>query len=412
LLLVGMAVLFVAGALAAGLPQAKPEQVGLSAKRLERITDAFQADVAKGRIPGAVVLVARQGKVAYWQAFGKRDVETGAAMAKDDIFRIYSMSKPITAVAVLTLVEEGRIFLSDPISQYLPELAKREVAVPDGQGGIKLVPAAREMTVQDLMRHTAGLTYGLFTTTLVKKQWVDAENEFWNITNADMITRMAKLPLVYQPGTTFEYSWSYAVLGRMVEVVSGKTLGEFFAERIGRPLGMQDTGFSVPAAKLGRLAQSAPHPDTGKPQTLLDLKTPPLFEGGGESMVSTAGDYAVFAQMLLNRGEYGGVRILGPKTVEYMTADHLGSLIGTGVYLPGPGYGYGLGVAVRLTPGVSALPGSPGEINWGGYGGTYFWADPKEKLIGVLMLQSPAMRVRYRSLLKDLVTQAIEQPLP
>jgi CubicO group peptidase (beta-lactamase class C family) len=397
---------------AAGLPSVKAEQVGLSAKRLERITEAFQAEVTQGRIPGAVVLVARQGKVAYWQSFGKRDPAGAAAMGKEDIFRIYSMSKPFTAVAVMMLVEEGKLFLSDPVSRYLPELGKREVAVSDGQGGVKLVPAVREITVHDLLKHTSGLTYGVFSATPGKKFWTDAEDEFWKGTNAQMVERMAKLPLVLQPGSQFEYSWSYAVLGRIVEVISGKSLGAFVAERITRPLNLQDTGFFVHPDRLGRLAQPGPNPETGKPQPLIDVTKQPAFEGGGESMVSTAMDYAVFAQMLLNRGEYDQVRLLGPKTVEFMTSDHLGSLIGLGSYLPGPGYGYGLGFAVRVTPGMSALPGSPGEFNWGGYSGTFFWVDPKERLIAVLMLQSPAARLRARNLLKDLVLQAIEKPAP
>jgi len=395
---------------AAGLPQAKPEQVGLSASRLERITEAFQAEVTKGRIPGAVVLVARQGKVAYLHSFGKRDPASGATMADDDIFRIYSMSKPFTAVAVMMLVEEGKILLSDPVSLYLPELAKREVAVSDGQGGIKLVPAAREITVHDLLTHTGGLTYGVFTGTAGKKAWTEVEGEFWKGTNAQMIERMAKLPLVLQPGSQFEYSWSYAVLGRIVEVISGKSLGAFIGERIVGPLGIQDTGFFVHPENLGRLAQSGPDPATGKPQPLIDVTRQPAFEGGGESMVSTAGDYAVFCQMLLNGGAYNNVRLLGPKTVEFMTSDHLGALMGLGTYLPGPGYGYGLGFAVRIAPGISAVPGSPGEFFWGGYSGTYFWVDPKEKLIAVLMMQSPVARLHARALLKDLVLQAIDKP--
>jgi len=417
ILWVGIVALWAAGvstpaAWAAGLPTAKPEQVGLSAKRLERITEAFQAEVTQGRIPGAVVLVARQGKVAYWQSFGKRDPAGGTAMAKDDVFRIYSISKPFTAVAVMMLEEEGKLSLSDPVAQYLPELGKREVAVSDGQGGIKLVPAVREMTVHDLLKHTSGLTYGIFTATPGKKVWAEAEAEFWTGTNAQMIERMAKLPLVVQPGTQFEYSWSYAVLGRIVEVVSGKSLGAFIDEHIARPLNLQDTGFFVHPEQLARLAQSAPDPATGKPQPLIDVTKPPAFEGGGESMVSNAADYAVFAQMLLNGGEYNTVRLLGPKTVEHMTADHLGPLIGSGAYLPGPGYGYGLGFAVRVAPGLSALPGSPGEFNWGGYAGTFFWVDPKEHLIAVLMMQAPTARLRTRALLKQLVLQAIEKPAP
>ncbi|MFI5399735.1 MAG: serine hydrolase domain-containing protein [SAR324 cluster bacterium] len=393
-----------------GLPRANPEEVGLSASRLERITEAFQAEVAKGRIPGAVVLVARYGKIAYFQSFGKRDPASGADMANDDIFRIYSMSKPFTAVAVMTLVEDGKLLLSDHVSQYLPELAKREVAISDGQGGFKLVPAVREITVHDLLTHTGGLTYGTFTTTPAKKVWMDAEKEFWKGTLAQMVERMAKLPLVVQPGSQFEYSWSYAVLGRIVEVVSGKSLGAYVEERIARPLGLRDTGFYVHQENLGRLAQSAPDPATGKPQILIDVTKQPQFEGGGESMVSTAADYAVFCQMLLNGGKYNNVRLLGPKTVEWMTSDHLGPLIGLGAYSPGAGYGYGLGFAVRVTPGMSVVPGSTGEFYWNGAGGTSFWVDPKEKLIAVYMMQSPVVRFRTRYLIKDLVTQAIEKP--
>ena len=401
---------------AAGLPTAKPEEVGLSAERLERIGQALRADVERGRIPGAVVVVARKGRIAYVQALGFRDKAAGAPMTVDSIFRMASMTKPMVSVAAMMLYEEGRLLVSDPVSKYLPPFRNLQVGVErtdaaTGKSVFYTVPAEREMTVQDLLRHTSGLTYGGRGSSRVHKMFPDGSSvAARQMTAAELIERLASVPLLHQPGTTWEYGFSTDVLGRVVEVISGKTLGEFLTERLFRPLKMTDTGFVVTDAKRGRLAQPlATDPDTGKEIKVPDVTVAPKFECGGGCAVSTAADYVRFAQMLLNRGSLDGARLLGRKTVEYMTSDHLGASIAPGAaYGPGAGYGFGLGFAVRRDTGVSALNGSAGDYNWGGAFGTYFWVDPKEDLVVVSMTQAPGpIRVHYRRLLKALVLQAI-----
>jgi CubicO group peptidase (beta-lactamase class C family) len=387
--------------------KATPESVGLSSKRLARIGIAFEAEIAKGRIPGAAVLVARHGKVVYWDAFGKRDPKTGTELERDDIFRIYSMTKPICSVAVLMLAEEGRLILSDPIGKYLPALAKLQVATPQG-GGKTLEPARSDITIQDLLRHTSGLTYG-FRSTPIKALYEQAEQGIFDLTNAEVVQRLGTLPLAYHPGTMWEYSRSTDVLGALVEAVANRPLGEFLAGRIFAQLGMEDTAFWVPEENWHRIAQAGADPDSGKPQDLLDVTKPRRFESGGGGLVSSAMDYFQFAQLLLNGGELEGVRLLGPKTVAWMTADHLGPHISHGAdFIGGPGYGFGLGVAVRGAAGLSPVPGSAGDFHWGGAGGTFFWVDPQEQLIGVLMLQAPSVRQYYRQLVKSLVLQAVD----
>jgi CubicO group peptidase (beta-lactamase class C family) len=401
---------------AAGLPAARPEDVGLSSARLARITETLKADVERGRIPGAVVVIARRGRIAYAEAVGFRDKASGAAMSTDAIFRIASMTKPMVSVAAMMLYEDGGLFVNDPVSKYIPALGTMQVGVErldpmTGKSVLTLVPVEREMTVQDLLRHTSGLTYGNRGTTAIHRAYpMSSSAASREVTSAEFIDRLAKAPLLYQPGTRWEYSFSTDVLGRVVEIASGKSLGAFLAERLFEPLKMVDTGFWVPAAKQGRLAQAfATDPDTGKPVTIPDVTVPAKFECGGGCAVSTAADYVRFAQMLLNRGSLDGVRILGRKTVEYMTADHLApSITGAGNYVPGPGYGFGLGFAVRRETGQASLTGSAGDYNWGGAFGTAFWVDPKEQLVVVSMTQAPgAIRIHYRQLLKSFVLQAI-----
>jgi len=408
-------VLAAGAANAADLPTATPEQVGLSSSRLARITETLKADVEAGRIPGAVVIVARKGRIAYAEAVGFRDKAAGSRMTMDSIFRIASMTKPMVSVAAMMLYEDGRLFVSDPISKYIPALGKMQVGVEridpmTGKSVLALGPADREMTIQDLLRHTSGLTYGNRGTTLIHQAYPTSSSAASReITSEEFIARLGKAPLLFQPGTKWEYSFSSDVLGRVVEVVSGKPLGVFLAERIFQPLAMSDTAFWVPAAKRERLAQPfATDPDTGKPVSVPDVSVPAKFECGGGCAVATAGDYVRFAQMMLNRGSLDGARLLGRKTVEYMTSDHLGTITGAGDYLPGPGYGFGLGFAVRRETGLANLTGTSGDYNWGGAYGTAFWVDPKEQLVVVSMTQAPgAIRVHYRQLLKSLVLQAI-----
>jgi CubicO group peptidase (beta-lactamase class C family) len=416
-LAIGFTLLPVMGAAAEPLPRVKAEEAGLSSEKLDRIGRTLRADVERGRIPGAVVIVARKGRIAYLDTVGFRDKAAGAAMTPDAIFRIASMTKPLVSVATMMLYEEGRLFLSDPVSKYIPELAGRQVGVEKldpvtGKTVFYTVPAESEMTIQDLLRHTSGFTYGNRGTTQVHKLYEGGTSGLAReLTSAEFIERLAKLPLLNQPGTKWEYGVSTDVLGRVVEVVAGKPLGQVLAERIFRPLKMTDTGFVVTADKKARLAQAlATDPDTGKEIKLFDPTIPPKFECGGGCGVSTAGDYVRFTQMLVNRGTLDGARILGRKTVEYMTSDHLGTRIAPGpVYSPGPGYGFGLGFAVRKETGVASMTGSAGDYNWAGAFGTGFWVDPKEELTVVFMAQAPGpIRVHYRQLLKSMVLQAIE----
>jgi CubicO group peptidase (beta-lactamase class C family) len=416
-LVVGISLLLVTGAAADPLPRAKAEELGFSSEKLARIGQTLRADVERGRIPGAVVIVARKGRIAYSDTVGFRDKTSGAPMPPDAIFRIASMTKPLVSVATMMLYEEGRLFLSDPVSKYIPQLANRQIGVEKvdpatGKTVFYTVPAESEMTIQDLLRHTSGFTYGNRGTTQVHKLYEGGTSGLAREgTPQEFIDRLAKLPLLNQPGTTWEYGVSTDVLGRVVEVVAGKPLGQVLAERIFRPLKMADTGFIVTEDKKGRLAQALPiDPDTGKEIKLFDPTTAPKFECGGGCGVSTAADYTRFMQMLLNRGTLDGVRILGRKTVEFMTSDHLGTKIAPGpAYSPGPGYGFGLGFAVRKEAGLAPMIGSAGDYNWGGAFGTGFWIDPKEELAVVFMAQAPGpIRVHYRQLLKSLVLQALE----
>jgi CubicO group peptidase (beta-lactamase class C family) len=324
------------------------------------------------------------------------------------------MTKPVVSVAAMMLVEEGRLLLHEPVAKYIPEFKDMKVGVDGtdpatGKPAFTLVDAKRQMTVQDLLRHTSGLTYGMLgQDTTVKKMYRDAGifSQKWVL--ADFVKALAKLPLAFEPGSTWEYGHSTDVLGRVVEVASGESLDVFLARRIFAPLGMQDTGFHVPADKLDRLAQPMPDVYSGKTPELIDVTRPATFFAGGHGLVSTAADYLRFAQMLENGGALDGVRILGPKTVDYMSANHLGAKFSQGpTYIPGPGYGFGLGFATRLETGQSDWPGTTGEYFWAGYAGTYFWIDPQEDLVPVLMSQEPLRRQHYRVMLRNLVYQAI-----
>ena len=397
-----LALLVVTPAIAADLPTAKPEQVGLSSERLDRITQVLRADVERGRIPGAVVLVVRKGRVAYLQPVGFRDRASGAPMTADAIFRIASMTKPMVTVAALSLYEDGRLLLSDPVSKYIP-------AFKDQKVGLERAAAEREMTIQDLMRHTSGLTYGNRGSTEIHTMYPQSSNEAsLTLTMDEFIERLSKAPLLYQPGTRWEYSLSTDVLGRVVEIVAGKPLGEVLAERVYRPLGMTDTTFLVPADKRTRIAQPlSTHPDTGADYKVADPTVPRKFDCGGGCAVSTASDYARFAQMLLNRGSLDGARVLSSRMVDFMTADHLGT-ISRGTFSALPGYTWGLGVAVRQDRGLAPMPGSPGDFFWPGAFATYWWADPNEQMVVVFMTQSPLGR-HYQHLVRGLVYQAIAE---
>jgi CubicO group peptidase (beta-lactamase class C family) len=389
------------------LPDAVPEDVGLSTAGLARLGSVMRGEIERGRVPGAVALVARRGRLAYFESYGRRDPRSPDPMARDSIFRIYSMTKPIVSVAAMMLWEEGRFLLSDPIEKYLPELGRRQVAVVRG-AEIELVDAERPITIQDLLRHTSGLTYEFRGGGPVHKMYTAERIYSRNQSNADQVTALAKLPLLHQPGTKWEYSRSTDVLGRLIEVLSGLTLGEYLQRHIFAPLGMVDTAFYVPAPGHGRLAEAfAKDPDTGAGVQLINVHDAPKFESGGGGLVSTAGDYARFLQMLLNGGRLDGVRFLSRKTLELMTADHLGPITGAPDLLL-PGYGFGLGFAVRLQPGIAHVPGSVGQYFWGGLAGTTFWVDPAEALFAIMLIQGPGQRDYFRNLFRDLVYAAFD----
>ncbi len=385
------------------LPTCAPEEVGLSAARLATLGQVLEARIAAGNIPGAVCLVARHGRIAWHQAFGRRDPAAADPMRTDAIFRIYSMTKPMVSVGVAMLMEEGRLLLEDPIAAYIPALGAVQVATADG-GREK---AARPITIQDLLRHTSGLTYEFRGNGPVHKAYAEARIARLKQTNADQVATLASLPLLHQPGTRWEYGRSTDVLGRLIEVVSGQTLGQFLAERVTGTLGMADTGFHVPASQHARLAGGfAKDPDSGADVVLLAVQEPPAFESGGGAMVGTAADYVRFGQMLLNGGRLREARLLSRKTVELMTGDHLGDIPAPADLVP-PGHGFGLGFCVRTARGMAPTPGSVGNFFWHGMAGTTFWVDPAEGLVVVFMMQAPGQRGPYRALLRDLVYAAI-----
>jgi CubicO group peptidase (beta-lactamase class C family) len=388
------------------LPAAAPEVVGLSPRQLERISEALRREVEQRRVPGVTALVARRGKIAYFETFGALDPALGQPMPKDAIFRIYSMTKPIVSVAAMMLFEEGRFLLSDAVAKYIPEFAGAKAGV-ERDGRLELVPAARDITIQDIFCHTSGLTYGFRGNSLVQKLYQEVGARLRGKSAADFVAAIAKLPLMYQPGTRWEYSHATDVLGRLVEIWSGTSLGDFLGQRIFKPLNMIDTGFHVPETQLSRVAQPFPRdPDTGAAVELLDVRHKPVFESGGGGLASTTLDYARFSQMLLANGTLDGVRIIGRKTLEYMTADHLNGLPGSFDLLV-PGYGFGLGFTVRLHTGVAQTPGSIGQYSWGGIAGTTFWVDPAEHFYAVMMIQAPHARVYMRALFRDMVYAAI-----
>ena len=385
---------------------AAPEDVGLSSSQLARIEALTQKYVDSGLVPGAVMLVARRGKVAWSRTLGFRDRTAKEAMRPDSIFRIYSMTKPIVSVAAMMLVEEGKMLVSDPVSKYLPEIGRMMVGVETAEGGkaaLQRTDPARAMTVQDLLRHTSGLIYGTRGKSLVNAAYIDAKIGSRDFSNEELVTKLSDLPLRFSPGDRWEYGVSTDVLGRVIEVVSGKTLGEFLNERILTPLGMTDTGFFVPSDKLNRAAQPWQMPEAPPMTPRFDVAQKPRFESGGGGLTSTIDDYLRFAIMVADGGEFAGKRLLGSKTVEFMTADHTGARPGRP-----PGLGFGLGFEVRTSVGDSALPGSLGEYGWAGNAGTLFWIDPKEQLIAIYMVQvDDGVRIMLRNQFRTMVQSAI-----
>ena len=397
------------------LPRADPASIGLSPVDLKHIADVLTADIAQGKIPGAVLVIARRGKIGYFKAFGDRDPKTDAAMKTDDIFSIASMTKPMVSVGIMMLVEDGKIALADPIGKYLPVIADLRVAVdPNARAGkVETRPAARQPTIEDLLRHTSGMTSGNRGKSAVNALWpYSGASAAVRMSGDELLATIATLPLLHDPGTAWDYGLSTDVLGLLIEKISGQKLSEFLSQRLWQPLAMKDTAFVVPADKWDRYARAfEDSPVTGKRQRVLHAQGKPLkYECGTLCAVSTAGDYIRFTQMLLNRGELDGKRILKSETVANMTANHLGAGFGVDAEGTRAGFGFGLGFAVRIEPGTSSAPGTVGEYNWGGAYGTYFWNDPTNELAVVFMSQAPgSIRYHYRKLMTKLVLDALVQ---
>ena len=398
------------------LSRVEPEAVGMSSARLGRIVTALNAAVVAGQLPGAVIAIARHGQLVFHEAVGYLGPDRSTPMPRDALFAIASMTKPITGVAGLMLWEEGRLGLADPVERFLPALGNRRVtvlneSVRSGSGPIETVPADRSITVLDLMRHTSGLTYGGRGTTAVHALYPASSNAAGaTLTTAEFLQRLAAAPLLYQPGTVWDYGLSIDVIGLIVEALSGQTLGAFLEDRLFRPLGMTDTSFQVAPDQAPRLARCLPNdPDTGEAQSVPDRAQALRFECGGGGLASTALDYLRFAQMLLAGGALGDTRILGRKTVEAMRTDRMTPDIENHIAALDPnsdGYGFGLTVAVRSQ--ASTLMGSPGEFYWNGAYGTLWWADPVEDLAVVFMAQVPGLqRRRFRPIVNALVYQAL-----
>ena len=388
------------------LPMVPPEKAGLCPQRTQRLMAVLQAEVERQRLPGAVALIARHGNVVLFESLGAQDPATGTAMARDAIFRIYSMTKPIVSVAAMMLMEQGKLLLSDPVAKYLPEFSAQKVASLV-EGAVQLQAVRQGATIQDLLRHTAGLTYEFMGSAPVQRQYAQARIGSRERSNAEFAHELAALPLMFEPGTVWEYGRATDVLGRLIEVVSGQTLGTYLTEHIFKPLGMHETWFSVPPELHARIAEPfARDPEGGVQMRVFDAREEAALESGGGGLASTASDYARFLQFMLNKGELDGVRLLGSRTVDFMTTDHLGDIpVNTGAsrsLLPA-GHGFGLGFAVRKHLGVATVPGSVGTYFWGGMAGTTFFVDPAEDLFAILMLQAPNQREYYRMLFLDMV---------
>ena len=390
------------------LPHARPEQIGLSSTRLQRMSDAFKREVDKGSLPGATVMVARRGQIGWFDAIGRQAPDASAPMAHDTIFRIFSMTKPIVSVGIMMLIEDGHFLLSDPVAKFIPEFADQKVGV-ENNGKLDLVPLQRPMTVQDLLRHTSGITYDHTGNGLVQQLYQQSRLRSRKLTNAEHAAMVAGLPLMCQPGAEWNYSRSTDILGRIIEVVSGKSLGAYLAERILAPLQMAETAFHTGEENAGRLAEPfAADPWTSDKVQLFNMLEKPVMESGGGGLVSTTMDYARFSQMLLNGGTLDGNRIIGRKTLELMASNHLGPNVKVISPLMPAGHGFGLGFAVRTDAGMAPFPGSPGEFFWSGMAGTFFWIDPKEDLFAVFMMQGPGQRQYIRIMLRNLVAAAVE----
>jgi CubicO group peptidase (beta-lactamase class C family) len=395
--------------------QPSPIVTDFSNEGLARVGDYLRNEVATGKIPGAVLLIQQHGRPVFFESFGVRDIDGKRPMTADTIFRLYSMSKAITSVAAMMLVDDGRLSLDDPVSKYIPAFAEVKVAVEkrdeNGKPTLAFEPVARAITIEDLLRHTSGLTYGFYGDSPIRKLYAGSGLFDGDFDNAQFADRIAKLPLAEQPGTLWDYGHSTDVLGRVVEVVSGRSLFQFEKERLLDPLGMTETAFSVSDdAKRPRIAEPLPADRFKGPVAgIEDPILPRRWESGGAGMVGTIGDYARFAQMLLNGGTLNGRHYLKPETVALMTSDHIGpetKIFRDDFYFPGETSGFGLGFAVR-----TSVPAKTswriGEYRWDGVAGTFFFIDPNDDMFAICMMQSPSQRERIQTELKTLIYQAL-----
>jgi CubicO group peptidase (beta-lactamase class C family) len=379
------------------LPHAKPEALGLSSIRLQRMSDAFKREIDKGTLPGATVMVARRGQIGWFDALGRQNPAASTPM-----------TKPIVSIGIMMLLEEGHFVLADPVAKFIPEFANQQVGI-ENNGKLDLVPLARPMTVQDLLRHTSGITYDHTGNGLVQQLYQKSQLRSRKISNAEHAALVASLPLKCQPGAEWNYSRSTDILGRIIEVVSGKSLSAFLTERILAPLQMAETAFHTGEENAGRLAEPFPtDPWNGDKVALFNMLEKPDMESGGGGLVSTTMDYARFCQMLLNGGTLDGARIVGRKTLQLMASNHLDATVKVDSPLMPAGHGFGLGFAVRTQAGIAPFPGSVGEFFWSGMAGTFFWIDPSEDMFAVFMMQGPGQRQYIRMLLRGLVLAAVE----
>jgi CubicO group peptidase (beta-lactamase class C family) len=405
----------VTSAPAASFLPAGTDHSGFSSGGLDRVTAMLDAEVMHGNIAGAILLIQHHGKPVYYQGFGVRDPQSRAPMTQDTIFRLYSMTKPVTSVAAMMLVEDGRLSLQDPVAKFIPSFAEMkvgvEVAGPDGKPRLDLVPLQRSITVLDLMRQSSGIISAFSDLGLITQKYLDGGLFDGDFDNRAFVARLSKLPLAYQPGTVWDYGHSTDVLGRIIEIVSGQSLFAFEKQRIFDPLQMPDTSYYVTdPRKQARIAQPMPYDRVIGNETISDPTTLRKWESGGGGLVSTTRDYARFLQMLVNGGTLDGKRVMTEQTVRRMQQNEVAPATDVkpwAYYFPGAGFGYGLGFGVRVGPGEDGVPGYVGELAWGGAAGTYFWAYPEQDMVMLLMVQTPTQRGRIQPMLKTLVYDAI-----
>ncbi|MCX7322576.1 MAG: serine hydrolase, partial [Hyphomicrobiales bacterium] len=393
-----------------------PDLTGFSQAGLDRVTAMLDDEVAQGHLAGAIMLIQHRGKPVYYHGFGVRDPATQAPMTRDTIFRLYSMTKPITSAAAMVLVEQGRLKLDDPVSRYIPAFANPQVATEktdaNGLKYLDIAPALRAITVLDLLRQSSGISSAFTNLGLITQLYLDAGLFEGDFDNRDFADRLAKLPLAYQPATVWDYGHSTDVLGRVIEVASGMSLYDFEKQYLLDPLGMSDTSYYIlDPTKAPRIAQPLPTDRVIGNETISDPTIKRKWESGGGGLLATTGDYARFLQMLINGGEIDGKRILKPETVALMRKNEVAPATDVkpwAYYYPGAGFGYGLGFGVRTGPGDDGVPGFVGEMAWGGAAGTYFWTYPDRDMVMIFMVQTPTQRGRIQPILKTLVYQAIK----